>query len=305
MLSQPRLKVCAGPSLTSLTPLAVNSSPTSISSKHWEGSVAVRLKGFRNERGEVSEIKEGEELEEEGESWSISFEGRWKGEGEEEGEGVGVDEVMFGNVWQKPIRDYLPYGTSAALRFVKYVDPSLTCDLYADKPWALSPLFATLQRLSVRPFPSSDPLPPFQPTRGSFPEDTSPILPPAQSDQAPKDPSTRRSYFTQQKNRESSLPLTKDLLVRGDFSHGFIDFSTLSLSLPGGLKFSLEKYWNGAPVVFVCQRRAKEEGREAEVFFVVTFELVGEDGGVKGATGATGAKEGQGQEEEDKNEDVD
>jgi hypothetical protein len=29
------------------------------------------------------------------------------------------------------------YGTSAALRFMRYVDPSLECDLYADKPWAL------------------------------------------------------------------------------------------------------------------------------------------------------------------------
>lgn len=37
----------------------------------------------------------------------------------------------------------MQYGTAAALRFMRYVDPSLECDLYADKPWAL-----------VRPFPS-------------------------------------------------------------------------------------------------------------------------------------------------------
>ncbi|GAA6014003.1 hypothetical protein JCM10207_000202 [Rhodosporidiobolus poonsookiae] len=303
--STPRVLVRAGPSLSSLSPLRVNDDALAISAPHFEGSVAVRLRGYRGPAdgsGGAPEPKEGEELEEEGESWSIAFEGRFGGEGKE----VGVDEILFGNVWQTPIRDYLPYGTSAALRFVKYVDPSLSCDLYADKPWALSPLFATLQRLSVRPSSSTDALPPFALKRGSFPEDVAPILPSSSSSSPPADAAARRSFFARAENRTSSKPLSKDLVVRGDFSHGFLDFSTLSLALPGGLKFSLAKYWNGAPVVFSCQRRAKD-GQQAEVFFVVTFELVGEDGRTKGAVGA---KEGEKEEtkpveEEEENGDVD
>ncbi|BGP15697.1 hypothetical protein JCM10213_006133 [Rhodosporidiobolus nylandii] len=290
MSTTPRLRVRAGPSLSSLQPVSVNASPLAIHSASFEGAVSVRLRGYRGAEGENSgreEPKEGEELEEKGETWSVSFEGRFGAEGEE-GE-VGVDEILFGNVWRKPIRDYLPYGTAAALRFVKYVDPSLTCDLYADEPWALSPLFATLQRLSVRPHSSSSQLPSFSPTHGSFTEDVSPILPSSAAAPPPKDPAARRSYFASEENRRAAKPLSRELVVKGDFSHGFIDFSTLSLSLPGGLKFSLGKYWNGEPVVFSCRRRGT-----GEEFFVVTFELVGEE--VKPP-----AKEAQ----EEKNEDVD
>lgn len=85
-------------------------------------------------------------------------------------------------------------------------------------------------------------------------------------------PAKRRSHFAQESVRQSTK-LSSSHLVRGDFSHGFLDFSTLSLSLPGGLSFSLAKYWNGEPVVFNC--RSRKSGKS---FFVVTFELQDEDG---------------------------
>lgn len=31
------------------------------------------------------------------------------------------DEVVFGNVFEKPIRDSLPWGTSVAVKFMKWV----------------------------------------------------------------------------------------------------------------------------------------------------------------------------------------
>ncbi|GAA5880244.1 hypothetical protein JCM1840_003405, partial [Sporobolomyces johnsonii] len=159
------------------------------------------------------------------------------------------------------------YGTSAALRFVRYVDPSLSCDLYADKPWALSPLFATLQSMSAKKVPASSPLAPFTPS--SFPEDLTPLL----SDPTLKsNPPARRSYFSQASHRRALTIPGRTLVVRGDFAHGFVDFKTLALALPGGLSFSLARYWNGEPVVFSCQRRS-----DGETFFVVTFELVEDD----------------------------
>lgn len=162
-----------------------------------------------------------------------------------------------------------------------------------------SPLFATLQYLSAKEHPASEPLPPFKPD--TFPEDVSPLLSSSSSSSStapPTDPASRRSFFSKQDARRS-VPLTASHLVRGDFSHGFLNFDSLSLALPGGLSFKLDKYWNGEPVVFSCQRRlAKgQEGREAETYFVVTFELEAEEGG-KLAPAGKGAPEKEEKEEE-------
>lgn len=46
-------------------------------------------------------------------------------------------------------RDNLPYGTSIALKAASFIDPNLTHDLYADKPWAFSPLLATMNKAHV------------------------------------------------------------------------------------------------------------------------------------------------------------
>lgn len=34
-----------------------------------------------------------------------------------------ADDIMFGNVFEKPIRDSLPWGTAIAMRFIKYETP--------------------------------------------------------------------------------------------------------------------------------------------------------------------------------------
>ncbi|GEM07647.1 duf1769 family protein [Rhodotorula toruloides] len=236
--SAPRVRISAGPSLSSLQPLTPNSSPVRISSPTWDGFISVRLRGYPGEHG----------LElEEGTTWSICFEGRWKEE-------VEAEEVMFGNVWEKPIKSY---GTSAALRFMRYVDPSLECDLYADKPWALSPLFATLQYMSARELSPTEPLPPFKPD--SFPEDLSPLVAASDMPALKDNPASRRSYFSKPAHLAQTR-LSPHHLVRGDFSHGFINFDTLSLSLPGGLSFSLAKYWNA-----LCWRERGPGGRGEHV----------------------------------------
>ncbi|GAA6018505.1 hypothetical protein JCM11491_006427 [Sporobolomyces phaffii] len=286
MTPAPRIVCKAGSSLTDLHPVAVNESPLSISSPNFEGNVFIRLKDFKGPKGQDGHAQPRNDAPFSGDkdTWSIAFEGRFTRDAE-----IEVDDILFGNTWEKPIKDYLPYGTAAALRFVKYVDPTLTCDLYADKPWALSPLFSTLQFLSVKtdsPLSSS-----FVPS--PMPEDTSSLV----SDPSLVDtPAKRRSHFANETVRQSTR-LSSKHVVRGDFSHGFLDFSTLSLSLPGGLSFSLAKYWNGEPVTFVCRSR-----KTGDPFFVVTFELQAEDGG---SLGPAKGGESEGQEQVAQSDDVD
>ncbi|GAA5990942.1 hypothetical protein JCM10908_000090 [Rhodotorula pacifica] len=315
MTAAPRIICHAGPSLDSLSPVDVNRTPLHIDGPHFVGDVAVRLKDYRGPRAEEGKYARQPEqpLMNEGDTWSIAFQGRWKEE-------VNADEVLFGNVWQKPIKSvrylfrseialtttrlltasellqYLPYGTSAALRFMKYVDPSMDCDLYADKPWALSPLFATLQYLSAKESTDAD-APNFVP--GTFPEDITPLVPSSDADSLHDKPSARRSYFTKPANR-TSTNFGPSTLVRGDFSHGFLNFDTLSVSLPGGLSFSLAKYWNGEPVVFSCQKRGT-----GETFFVVSFTLENDDGGEAPVQEGKGEHQAEEEEGATANDDVD
>ena len=54
----------------------------------------------------------------------------------------------------------------------------------------------------------------------------------------------RRSYFASKAHREE-VTLKPDTWLDMDFCNGYLDFNTFSLKLPGGLHFSLLKYWDG------------------------------------------------------------
>ena len=87
---------------------------------------------------------------------------------------------MFGNVFERPLK--LPWGFGAALKFMKcvvfplqmacnvltsrssFIDPTLEQDLASSsKPWALSPLIATMPYLVHKKIPGPDDIPPFPP----------------------------------------------------------------------------------------------------------------------------------------------
>lgn len=74
-------------------------------------------------------------------------------------------------------------------------------------------------------------------------------------------------------------------MVAFDFVAGYIDFNTLSVSLPSvGFNMDLLKYWDGQPLTFVCRNRSG-----SKTFFAVSFEITDPD--IKPAVG-DGAKEG-------------
>lgn len=89
MSSAPRIVCRAGPNLSSLESVPVNSSSVHISSDLFEGNVFVRLKDYRGPVGEDGKSNPDKEVWFEGEkdTWSIAFEGKFKGELE-------VDEIV-------------------------------------------------------------------------------------------------------------------------------------------------------------------------------------------------------------------
>lgn len=162
----PRLRVSAGPSVDRLSLVRVNDEdhPLVIDTPDFKGRITVRIQGFTGVRPGLSEGQDGTDREggqEDEESasglsthyfdhahakgctWSIQVQGQFK-------RAVCVDDVEYGNQFEKPIRDRLPWGTSVALRAINIIDPTLRHDLYSDQPWAFGPLITSMTRVNVK-----------------------------------------------------------------------------------------------------------------------------------------------------------
>jgi len=139
----PRLRVLAGPALTSLVPISyiVNTDkPHTISSDHFEGQVVVNIKGFTGPHGRILDSEYFHRPDRKDITWSIQVQGRFL-------QYHSTDEILFGNIFDRPLK--LPWGSGAALKFMSYVDPTLEHDLGSQtKPWALSPLISTMPHFS-------------------------------------------------------------------------------------------------------------------------------------------------------------
>lgn len=60
------------------------------------------------------------------------------------------NDLIFGNDFDRPIRDRLPPGFNAALKLVKWsIDPAMDGDAYADKPHLYSPAVAALNQFRI------------------------------------------------------------------------------------------------------------------------------------------------------------
>ncbi|KAG7441086.1 DUF1769-domain-containing protein [Guyanagaster necrorhizus] len=161
----PGLRVLAGPSLEALEPIShlVNTNqPFRISSDIFDGEILVNIKGFVNfPAGDVRESEYFSRQDRQGITWSIQVQGRFL-------KPYSANDILFGNTFDRPLN--LPWGSGAALKFMTYVDPVLEHDLSSQsKPWALSPLIATmphfvhsrldseLQVIVTPPFPTEYP----------------------------------------------------------------------------------------------------------------------------------------------------
>ena len=65
------------------------------------------------------------------------------------------NDLVFGNDFDRPIKDRLPPGTEAAFKIVKWaIDPGLEGDFYSDKPHLYGPLLSSINVLRVGPIAS-------------------------------------------------------------------------------------------------------------------------------------------------------
>ncbi|KAJ6602149.1 hypothetical protein B0H10DRAFT_2081013 [Mycena sp. CBHHK59/15] len=145
----PTLRVLAGPTPCALTPITalVNTNrPHRIATDAWEGEIVVFIKGFNKaDPAHDATPAEAEYFGREdrsGVTWSIQVQGRFLSP-------RSSDDILFGNIFERPLK--LPWGTGAALKFMKFIDPTLSHDLTctaSQKPWALSPLVATMPYLA-------------------------------------------------------------------------------------------------------------------------------------------------------------
>ncbi|KAF8310960.1 DUF1769-domain-containing protein [Clavulina sp. PMI_390] len=250
----PRLRVLVGESPETLRPISANDpAGHPLKTSRFEGTISVFLKNFENENGKLSM---GEEYfgknERKGVTWSIQARGRFLKE-------INADDVLFGNVFDRPLS--LPYGSSAAIKFMQFADPTLEDDFYGEKPWALSPLITTMPYFSIRESGETGE------TGLLISEQASSILPDATH--------ARRTYFRDAKHRQD-FKFTPSHHIECDFCQGLLSFEHggLSVSFPM-VHFDLMQYWDGRPVWFVCCERDKEQGKgPGAMIWCVGFEIM-------------------------------
>ncbi|KDR80292.1 hypothetical protein GALMADRAFT_33591, partial [Galerina marginata CBS 339.88] len=279
----PRLRVLAGTSPDTMVPITnlVNTSRSHhLESSLFEGEVVAHIKGLTDEKGRVRDSEYFEREDRKGVTWSIQVQGRFLVP-------YSADDILFGNTFDRPLK--LPWGTSAVLKFMNYIDPTLEHDLTSSsKPWALSPLISTMPHFMHARLPLPLPVPEDDdvlessttfPTPYSIKDSTSQLYLALADPEDDASSSFSGSYFAQ-KDRRRELVFGPEDLITTDFCYGFINFApSLSLQLPGGLSFDLMKYWDGQPVRFVCCERVTdlEAGGEVpwgRIFWCVAIEVV-------------------------------
>ncbi|KAH0580562.1 hypothetical protein H2248_002055 [Termitomyces sp. 'cryptogamus'] len=133
----PRLRVLAGTGtkLAPITHLVNTTNAFSLVSDQFEGEIAVCIKDLTRQAKEDAH-NYFERPERQGITWSIQVRGRFL-------EPISADDVLFGNTFDRPL--ILPWGSGAALKFMRYIDPTLEHDLTSQThPWALSPLISMM-----------------------------------------------------------------------------------------------------------------------------------------------------------------
>ncbi|KAF2837094.1 DUF1769-domain-containing protein, partial [Patellaria atrata CBS 101060] len=203
-------------------------------------------------------------------------------------EDVNGDDLVFGNDFDHPIRDRLPYGTQMAFNFAKkWVDPGLYGDFYADEPYLYGLLLSSVNVLRVGGLEGKEK------TRREGKENTVEteevkedreisdeeevgILEEGGENggeevrdifEVPRAAAKRMAHFLQEEKRKEFI-LEKGRRYECDFHNPYLDFNDFSLKLPV-ITIPIMGHWDGQPLRYVLKNR-----RTNTLYFVVNFGLI-------------------------------
>ncbi|KAI8603549.1 hypothetical protein EDD21DRAFT_302112 [Dissophora ornata] len=272
-----RLRVSAGPSAdpNDLKPIVVNddANPMLIESDEFIGQIVVRIRGLDKAPG-YEEGQKQDGLETHPESlWfskpggdknlsSVQISGRFKREWP-------GHQVVFGNQFERPLR--LPPLSSIALRFIQFIDPGLKADLYCDRPWAFSPLIATMNTVNKkgeeeeRIQKKEKELQEQDDDREELVKTKSGNALAATTDSL--NSGARRSYFAKEANLAKHR-YRPDQVYGFDFFNPYVDFANFTLRVPG-FSVDITKYWDGQPLTYIIKSQDS-----SVVFLAFQFELI-------------------------------
>ncbi|KAL3494927.1 hypothetical protein BJX62DRAFT_20595 [Aspergillus germanicus] len=185
---------------------------------------------------------------------------------------VNGNDLIFGNDFDRPIRDRLPPGFNAALRLVQWtIDPTLDGDAYADKPYLYSPAVATWNQFRIgekvqKGLPDVHDVVVEEGAEGEGDDGGAGVR---EGKGVPGTVAERRSHF-QNEGKRKEWEFEVGRVYWADFGNKYLDFNDFTLRLPGfninALNYIDEKTHS---LRYVLKNRAT-----GEVYFTVLFTLV-------------------------------
>ncbi|OQU99593.1 hypothetical protein CLAIMM_05203 [Cladophialophora immunda] len=299
--SQYRLRVTAGPSYDAAThkTVPVNGSETlTFETSSIILSVCVRIRHFTGfppsspvtaEKYFTSDLHKYDQ-------YSISFSFVPK-------QDIPGEELVFGNDFDRPIRDRLPPGFNQAFRIVKWwIDPGLDGDVYADRPYLYGPALSSWNILRIcdevipkEQLPSSasssdaedgddeKKVDDDETHAWKIPEEHTQNFHDAVVEEGgegtglalrseaniPADPPGRQKHFLNRTNL-AAFTFERGRLYQSDFGNPYLDFNDFSLKLPG-FTLNVIQYVDSKTHEL---RYTLKNKRSGEVYGVVVFTLL-------------------------------
>lgn len=177
---------------------------------------------------------------------------------------------MWGNDFDAPIKDQLPYGFSIGYNILKYaVDPSIFGDVYAEKPYLYGPALTSFNKIQVVNAKSKAiEWPGVIETENIQNENEGEYnyIPPSDS-------SSRRKFYLTEANRKEFTFETnfgeKDTTQYGfDFYTPYLDLGKqFAIKLPG-FSLNVEGYAKGQPLRYTLKNY-----KTGDVYLVVAMKL--------------------------------
>ncbi|KAE8353980.1 hypothetical protein BDV28DRAFT_96516 [Aspergillus coremiiformis] len=184
---------------------------------------------------------------------------------------VNANALLFGNDFDRPIRDRLPPGFNAALRLVKWtIDPTLDGDAYADKPYLYSPAVASWNQFCIgEKVRKDDAVPRMSSNRVVEEGGEGSGVEVREQSGVPGGVNERRKYFQSEEARDGFV-FEEGRVYWVDFGNPYLAFNDFSLRLPG-FTINVLQYINKDNHSLRYVLKNRETG---EVYLVVLFTLL-------------------------------